>query len=118
MANLVNAKGASGTNYTYFATDGWDWADVPANYMFARLAVGGWQVFYIGECESAKCRFAAHERWDEAVRVYGATHILTHTSSADTAVRRREERDLIQSHDPQMNVHHRPDAAPLRGRFG
>ena len=111
MVNSITARGASGANYTYFATNGWNWADVPANYLFAHLANGIWQVCYIGECASAKDRFASHERWDEAVRTYGATHILTRQSSSSAEVRRQEERDLILSHNPPMNVHHRPQNA-------
>lgn len=114
----VNAHGASGVNYAYQALNGSiSWNDVPANYMFARAGIGGWKIFYVGQCDRAKNRLPTHERWAEAVRTYGATHILSHVASRDEATRKMEERDLILSHDPPMNVHHRPQTA-LRGLLG
>jgi hypothetical protein len=113
----VISTGASGANYTYFqALMSDDWRDVPVNYMFARREGNIWKVAYIGQCESAKARLPCHERWAEAVRNYGATHVLNHTSSSDEEVRKREERDLIESHNPPMNVQHRP-VRILRGLF-
>ena len=116
----VVATGASGTKYTYNAyKHPTTWNDVPANYMFASPRVGGkWTVYYIGQCDSCQCRLAAHERWEEA-RKLGATHILAHTNRGGEEARKREERDLILSHDPPLNVQHKP--APVQrptGTFG
>jgi len=114
----VTAKGASGALYTFEAIDGpITWNDVPAIYMLVPRKVGAWAVHYIGQCDSAKTRMPTHERWEEAVRDYGATHIITHLAPRDEAVRKTEEQDLILSHDPPMNVHHRPSNA-LRGLLG
>lgn len=119
----VNATGASGVTYTYqILNHPITWHDVPANYMFASLGVGGrWTVYYIGQCDSAQCRLTNHERWEEA-RKLGATHILSHLSAPDEGVRKKEEQDLILSHDPPLNTHHRPGiglkATGTGGLFG
>ena len=109
--SIVNATGASGTKYTYNAyKHPVVWNDVPANYMFASPGVGGWKVYYIGQCDSAQCRLTTHERWGEA-RKLGATHVLVHTNRGGEQARLNEERDLIQSHNPPLNTHHRPATA-------
>jgi hypothetical protein len=105
----VTAAGASGTKYTYTAHEHpVVWKDVAVNYMFASRGVAGWKVHYIGQCDSAHGRLTAHERWDEAKKL-GATHVLAHANNGGDEARKKEERDLILSHNPPLNTHHRPD---------
>ena len=114
----VRFRGASGAIYTYhLALITEPWLAVPVNYMFGRIAVGGWILPYVGESENARTRFPNHERWEEAVRAYGVTHVLNHVGFAEVEKRRTEERDLIQALNPPMNVHHRPQNA-LRTLLG
>lgn len=117
MTQTVYANGASGTVYSYFILGDprvLTWHDVPVNYMFARrLPSGTWEVYYIGQCQSGRDRMPTHERWAEAMRSYGATHVLSHQASPVEATRCAEERDLILSHNPPMNTQHKP-----RGLFG
>ena len=112
MATKVTAQGASGAQYTFTVTDCPTTSrSVPAVYMFACRAVGGWQVFYVGECADLKTRFCDHERWEEAVRLCGATHVLTYSASKIGTARKRIERDLILAYDPEMNFNHQPSAS-------
>jgi len=104
----ANIIGASGTTYTYYvATIDDNWRAAPVNYMFGRRRVGGWDIFYIGETDNARDRLPCHERWEEAARYYGATHILNHLAHPNEQERKREERDLILLQNPPMNTQHR-----------
>jgi hypothetical protein len=110
VANAVLCTGITGFTYNYFPPEpspNWQWLAVPANYIFAKWTPSGWVILYVGECENCKTRFANHERWNEAVTDYGATHALTHQSSALEADRKREEIDLIAAYNPPMNIQHR-----------
>src|SRR5215469_10509874 len=105
MATKVSMQGASGNQYTFTAHDSpTAFRPVPAVYMIANRAVGGWKVLHVGECADLKTCFCANEIWDEAVRWFGATHILTYFASGNVAARKRIERDLILAHDPVMNI--------------
>jgi hypothetical protein len=105
MANTVTSHGDSGARYSFTVSDGpAALRSGPAVYMFARRGVGGWRIFHVGECADAKTGFRDHERWEEAVRNYGATHILTCAAPKGDAARKRIESDLILAHDPVMDV--------------
>jgi hypothetical protein len=111
--------GLSGFKYNYFVWvpyPGWAWLPFPGNYCFARV-VGLVTPLYFGEAENLHTRPMPpmHERWDEAVAVYGATHLLTHLALASDSVRKGEERDLIAAYNPPMNVQHRTAPAGQRG---
>jgi hypothetical protein len=118
MATAYHFTGASGVIQTFYESIA-PWKPVPAIYMFAGRysLLGGWFVAYVGQTGDASDRFPDHERWSEAQRKYGATHILTHISSPSQSVRESEERDLILALNPPMNVHHRPQNA-LRSLLG
>jgi len=81
---------------------------VPANYaMVKRLPNGNYVPLYFGEAGDLKARFdGGHEKLDPAIRL-GATHFMTHRSSASEEVRRAEEHDLIQRWNPPLNIQHR-----------
>ena len=105
MATKVTATGASGAQYT-FSVNGIPAAfrSVPAVYMLACRAVGGWKVLYVGECADLKSHLRNNQIWEEAVRWFGATHVLVYSASKNDAARKRIERDLIQAKEPVMNV--------------
>ena len=105
MATKVTEQGASGARYTFAVADSPAAARaVPAVYMFACRGVGGWKVLYVGECADLKNRLRNNQIWEEAVRWFGATHILIYSASSNDVARRRIERDLIHAKDPAMNV--------------
>jgi hypothetical protein len=110
MQSWVSARGLTGRIYRYLPLGRWDdWLNVPANYGFGYLTGGlapYWHILYFGEAVNIRDRMLGHERWLEAFNL-GATHVLAHVSSSDEVVRRAEERDLIQSHNPVLNVQHR-----------
>jgi len=105
MPKKVTAHGASGVPYTFAVTDCPPaLRPMPAVYMFACRAVGGWKVLYVGECADLKTCFSNNEIWNEAVQWFGATHVLTYLASRNDAARKRIERDLILANEPVMNV--------------
>jgi len=120
MQLQLTLPGLSGLPYTYFAFGLFtDWLEVPANYAFVHLGLGGgWTVLYFGEAENLRRRIVGHERFLEAIAL-GATHLLGHRNFGDDEARRAEERDLIARHNPSMNVQHRTqhgaDALGLSG---
>ena len=105
MATKVIEHGASGAHYTFAVTDASTaYRSVPAVYMFACLAVGGWKVLYVGECADLKSRMRNNQVWEEAVRWFGATHVLVYCASKNDAARKQIERDLIHAKGPAMNI--------------
>jgi hypothetical protein len=114
--------GLSGFSYLpYMAADlAAPWNPVPGNYAFIRLKntlTGSFDILYFGECASFSARPMppGHDRWDDAVKLYGATHVLCHVNLAEEWVRKEEERDLIAAYNPPMNVQHRTGIAGALG---
>lgn len=108
MATKVSLHGAAGDQYTFTAHDSpGTFRPLPAVYMIACRSVGGWKILHVGECADLKLCFAANDIWQEAVRWFGATHVLTYFASRNDAARKRIARDLILAHDPVMHVSHR-----------
>ena len=105
MATTITAHGASGTQFTFTVTEcSAPLRPVPAVYMLACRAVVGWKILYVGECADLKSSLLNSEILDEAVRWFGATHVLIHFASKSEVVRKRIERDLIRAQCPVMNV--------------
>ena len=105
MATKSTVHGASDTQYTFTVTDcSTALRSVPAVYMFACRAVGGWKVLYVGECADLKSCLLNNKIWEEAVRWFGATHVLIYFASKSEAARKRIECDLIRAKNPVMNV--------------
>src|SRR2546423_692128 len=105
METVWNIRGASGRIYTYYVTIP-PWKKIPANYLFAKAMGSSLFIPYVGETGDASDRLPRHDRWEEAVRTHGASVVLTHVSSSIVGERQREERDLIESLRPPMNVQH------------
>jgi len=128
MSTEIKVVGFSGATYSYWTTDeGSMWLDVPANYLWITWTSQGWTIKYAGEADALATRFGNHERWAEAVRDYGVTHVVTRINQGGVNARRAEERDIIRLHNPPMNTQHRTiDAAEqmdlaglaLIGRYG
>jgi len=66
-------------------------------------------VRYIGQTDNYATRPMPplHERWDEAVGKYFANTILIMPTTCSKETRDAIERDLINFHQPPMNVHHK-----------
>ena len=93
--------GKSGAPYTYHVScllsniGVVSWRTDSGNYIFAKLnAFNRWEAVYIGEADSLARRLVSSHEKLPCARKYGATHILTHTSSTNAADRRVEEDDL------------------------
>ena len=100
----IQWKGASGTEYKYWIHPiGTDFQDKPGNYVFARLLENGkYHAIYIGETEHLNERFEYHHKRD-CIRRNGATHVCVHTTDGGAALRRKEEKDLIDNYNPKCN---------------
>jgi len=117
VVSTVVCTGVSGISYNYFSAEpGSTWLQVAANYVFTKWTPNGWPIFYAGETDNAANRLSNHERWQEAVTKYGATHILTHQAVSE-ADRKREEADLIAAYNPPMNVQLRTTELAGLGAF-
>lgn len=104
-AHKITSQGASGVQYTFAVTDfRSEPRAIPAVYMFACRGVGGWKILYVGECGDLKASLLNNKICDEAVRWFGATHILVYAASKSEAARKRIERDLVLAKEPVMNV--------------
>lgn len=107
--------GASGTRYDYFSTPPDPvWKKAPGNYIFVKQTGSAWIVLYAGQCQDFSLRIPNHDRWDAAVAL-GITHVFSHVGNANEDVRKAEERDIIQGHNPPMNVQHRIDRRNVWG---
>jgi hypothetical protein len=110
MAAYIDWPGKSGKAYRYFFIDLSQPIDaVPANYTFAKcLANGNYWPLYFGETDNAKTRplGAGHERWADAIAA-GMTHVMAHSTLGGVAVRCAEERDLVESWQPVLNIQYR-----------
>ena len=100
----INWVGKSGKKYRYWIYDiGTPMKQVPGNYVFARRSEPGRLVaVYIGQTGDLSERFEYHHKMP-CIRENRASHICTHTSSADEAIRKAEEDDLIKNYDPVCN---------------
>jgi hypothetical protein len=107
--------GASGIRYDYFATPpNPQWKQAAGNYVFVKQTASAWIILYAGQCDDFSKRMPNHERWSDAIAL-GVTHVFTRTSNGGEAVRKKEEQDIIQGHNPLMNVHHRTDGRSTMG---
>ena len=98
--------------YEYFNLPSIQSADIkdePGNYLFARFLGGNnWQVIYAGSTPAGgtlRGRLPDHEQIEAAKRL-GATHVFAHINH-DHAAMVAEEKDVIESLDPPLNVQHR-----------
>jgi hypothetical protein len=90
----------SSYNYGVFNV-GTSFKNEAGNYMFAYQGYNGWHPVYIGQSNDLGQRLANHPKWLEAKKK-GATHILAHLNSGESA-RMNEEADLIAFYQPPCN---------------
>jgi hypothetical protein len=100
------------------------WNEVGGCYIFAKVENGRLVILRVGKCDSFRGRPMPpkHECWEEAVRDYGATHLLVRVVP-NALAQAAEEQDLIAAYNPPMNQHYRTAPAgvpadPLAGLFG
>jgi len=101
-------SGISGEKYKYWITPiGTSFRAEPGNYIFAKeTSPNTWTAIYIGETDNLDRRLSNpddHEKLP-CVRRYGGTHIHSHTSVADSVIRRKEESDIRDKWNPQCNL--------------
>ena len=108
MASTCSCVDLLGNRYEYTVLPfEADWNEVSGVYMFVRWQPGsGWEPLYIGKADSFKNRLCpSHECWSPAVAL-GATHVLVRCVP-EALARADEERRLIETYDPPLNVQHR-----------
>ena len=100
MHSQIDLRGASGALYRYRqANPSRPNVAGGGNYVYVREAGGSPEVVYAGETDSLAGGF---ERWEEAVRKHGATHVFTRLNVSG-ATRSQELGDLIPALGPVMN---------------
>ena len=88
-----------------------DWNAVPIHYLFCADGADGTALAaYAGETGNAQTRFPNHERWDDAVRLHGVTHVLACIAPRDETQRCKEEQAIIKFLNPPMNIQHKPQS--------
>ena len=102
MSNTVSWSGYPFGVYNHGA----DWSHNGGIYIFCGVnPQNQWVALYIGQADSFRNRIPQHEQWNQAVRL-GATHV--HAMAVQQASTRDAiERQLIQSHQPYLNVQHK-----------
>ncbi len=100
----IKWTGVSGKQYEYWMYPiGSAFKEEPGNYIFAKESVpGSWLPCYIGQTENLNVRLGDHEK-EACARSHGATHIHAHLTSGGEAIRKAEEKDLVQKWGPPCN---------------
>jgi len=102
---VVEWEGASGKVYHYwvYSINEFSFKAEPGNYIFTReTKQDTYTPLYIGQTADLSERFDAHPKMSCA-KLFGATHVHAHKSSAKAAERSAEETDLIQKWHPICN---------------
>jgi excinuclease UvrABC nuclease subunit len=95
----------SGYEFTVY-TANTNWNEVGGIYIFCGVnPQNQWVALYIGQADSLRNRIPSHEQWNPAVRL-GATHIHAMVVQQEWT-RDSIERQLIQNHQPRLNVQHK-----------
>ena len=94
--------------------------DAPGNYVMGKpLGLGKWAAVYAGSTPNGgtlRQRIPGHEKWLDAIAL-GATTIWAHVNH-DPVSMAAEERDLIATLNPPLNVQHRTIPTESEGLFG
>lgn len=96
--------GLSDKSYKYWIYPiGSTFKEESGNYIFAKETKPGyWAPCYIGQTRNLNQRLDDHEK-EACAKRHGATHIHAHLTSGGEAVRKAEEKDLIQKWKPPCN---------------
>lgn len=114
MTRQIEFVGKSGARYRYTALE--EDRFLPpagANFVIAQTGTEGPTIIFVGETDNLASR-AWRDRLDEARTLYGEVEILTRLN-VRSAIRREEQTDMIEQHQPPMNLG-RPPARSSEAR--
>ncbi|HET9159102.1 MAG TPA: hypothetical protein VFN88_00685 [Caulobacteraceae bacterium] len=101
MKEQIEFRGASGAAYRFrLAENGDPKTTISGNFIYVRDAEAKPEVVYAGA--TTNLASGVREKWDEAVKNHGATHIYTRLNIAGAA-RAQELSDLVDALHPVMN---------------
>ena len=101
MKDQIEFKGASGAAYRFrLAENGDPKTTISGNFIYVREGAQP-TVVYAGA--TTNLSGGVRERWDQAVKEHGATHIYTRLNIAGAA-RHQELEDIVQGLKPVMNT--------------
>ena len=101
MQGILDLNGASGATYRFrLIADPGELPATSGNFVYVRWRGAAPQVFCCGAVSTLS---SAAERWDEAVRAYGAAGLYIRLNVA-RAVRDEEHADLVAKHQPPMGA--------------
>ena len=104
MKEVIEFTGASGAAYRFrLAENGDPKTTISGNFIYVRAADANPTVVYAGA--TTNLASGVREKWEEAVKEHGATHIYTRLNIA-SAARTQELEDIVQALHPVMNAAH------------
>jgi hypothetical protein len=104
VKELIEFKGASGAAYRFrLAENGDPKTTISGNFIYVRAVDANPTVVYAGA--TTNLASGVREKWEEAVKEHGATHIYTRLNIA-SAARQQELEDIVQGLHPVMNAAH------------
>ena len=104
MKEQIEFKGASGAAYRFrLAENGDPKTTISGNFIYVREASAHPEVIFAGA--TSNLAVGVREKWDEAVKAHGATHIYTRLNVGGAA-RAQELDDIVQGLHPVMNEAH------------
>lgn len=104
MKEQIEFKGASGAAYRFrIAENGDPKTTISGNFIYVREANAQPEVIYAGA--TSNLAVGVREKWDEAVKEHGATHIYTRLNVGGAA-RAQELEDMVAGLHPVMNSAH------------
>jgi hypothetical protein len=102
LKDQIDCRVGTGAYYRFtLFKEGRPLSPMGGNFIYVREGESGPVVLYSGETDNLAVH--ASERWPEAVQRHGATLIYTRLN-VSSAVRRRENVELLQAYDPPMNA--------------
>lgn len=104
MKDQIEFKGASGAAYRFrLAENGDPKTTISGNFIYVRDQGAQPEVVYAGA--TSNLASGVREKWDEAVKSHGATHIYTRLNVGGAA-RAAELDDIVEGLHPVMNEAH------------
>jgi hypothetical protein len=101
-------SGISGEKFKYWINPiGTSYEKVPGNYIFAKeTSPNKWTPIYVGETDNLDRRLSNPDEHEKlpCVRRHGGTHIHSHRSVDNGAIRRKEEADIRDNWKPPCNL--------------
>lgn len=107
MSRQIEFAGKSGARYRYTTLD--EDRFLPpagANFVIALSTDDGLTILFAGETDNLSTR-SWRDRVEEARGLYGDVEVLTRLN-VKSAIRREEQDDMIEEHQPPMNLGQKP----------